>query len=116
MEEVGRRLTFAHQLLHMPKPYSQAQALWAITRASFKAIFNQPIAIFFSLLFPFIFILIFGAFGNRGGVTYRIGIEPGSDTTNEFYLGYLKSVPMIRIMYYPDTIERNKDLLKGRIL
>jgi len=45
------------------QPYSQTKALWAITRASFKAIFANPSAIIFSILFPIIFILIFGAFG-----------------------------------------------------
>lgn len=98
----------------MSKPYSQARALWAITRASFKAIFNQPIAIFFSLLFPIIFILIFGAFGSGGGVSYRIALEPGSDTTNPYFMG-LKMNPQIRFMPYRDTAAMNKDLNRGRL-
>ena len=98
----------------MPKPYSQAKALWAITRASFKAIFNQPAALVFSLLFPIIFILIFGAFGSGGGVSYRIGIEPGTDTTNNFYTS-LKNNPQIRIMRFTDTALMNKELSKGRL-
>ena len=98
----------------MPKPYSQARALWAITRASFKAIFNQPTAIFFSLLFPIIFILIFGAFGDRGGAMYRIGIEPGSDTSNMLFEGF-KASKQIRIMRYADTTTMNSELDKGRI-
>jgi ABC-2 type transport system permease protein len=98
----------------MPKPYSQGKALWAITRASFKAIFNQPTAIFFSLLFPIIFILIFGAFGERGGATYRIAVEPGSDTTNLFY-AQLKNIKQLRIMRYADTAMMNSELNKGRI-
>ena len=96
------------------KPYSQARALWAITRASFKAIFSQPTAVFFSLLFPIIFILIFGAFGNRGGPSYRIAIEQGSDTTNAFYTA-LRNNPMIRISEYPDSNSLNKDLIRGRL-
>jgi ABC-2 type transport system permease protein len=98
----------------MPKPYSQSKALWAITKASFKAIFNQPTAIFFSLMFPIIFILIFGAFGDRGGVTYKIGVEPGSDTANVFFERF-KNVPQIRIIRYPDTTTMNAELEKGRI-
>ena len=98
----------------MPKPYSQARALWAITRASFKAIFNQPTAIFFSLLFPIIFILIFGAFGDRGGVTYRVAIEPGSDTSNFLYT-QLQNIKQLRIMRYKDTATMNSELNKGRI-
>jgi ABC-2 type transport system permease protein len=98
----------------MPKPYSQSQALWAITRGSFKAIFNQPTAVVFSLLFPIIFILIFGAFGNGGGASYRIAIEPGSDTANLFFAG-LKMHPQIRINRYTDTATMNKDLKRGRL-
>jgi ABC-2 type transport system permease protein len=98
----------------MPKSYSQTKALWAITRASFKAIFNQPTAVVFSLLFPIIFILIFGAFGSGGGVSYRIALDPGSDTTNVFFLG-LKMNPQIRFISFADTAAMNKDLNRGRL-
>src|SRR5215213_1602863 len=98
----------------MRKPYSQSRALWAITRASFKAIFNQPAAIFFSLLFPIIFILIFGAFGSGGAPVYRISIENGADTSNAMFMA-LKNNPAIRILNYTDTNALNKDLLKGRL-
>jgi ABC-2 type transport system permease protein len=56
----------------MPQPYSQSKALWAITKASFIAIFTNPLSLVFSLLFPIIFILIFGAFGNSGVPTQRL--------------------------------------------
>ncbi|MEO7924422.1 MAG: ABC transporter permease [Chitinophagaceae bacterium] len=98
----------------MPQRYSQSRALWAITRASFKAIFAHPSAIIFSILFPIIFTLIFGAFGSGGQNVYRIAIEKGSDTTNAFYQT-LKGINAIRIISYPDTIALNKDLLKGRL-
>jgi len=69
----------------MPQPYSQSKALWAITKASFRAIFNQPTAIAFSLVFPIVFILIFGAFGNGGGVSLKVGFDNTSDTSNQLY-------------------------------
>lgn len=100
--------------LRMNQPYSQTKALWAITRASFKAIFNQPTAVVFSLLFPIIFILIFGAFGNRGAETYRITLAPGTDTNNSFYKEMMRS-GRFRIQQYPDTITRNKDMAKARL-
>jgi ABC-2 type transport system permease protein len=96
----------------MAQAYSQSKALWAITRASFKAIFAQPTAIVFSLLFPIIFILIFGAFGDRGAPVYRIALDPSSDTSN-FFFAALKSHPLIRINTYKDTLVRNGDLEKG---
>jgi ABC-2 type transport system permease protein len=96
------------------QPYSQARALWAITRASFKAIFNQPTAVVFSLLFPIIFILIFGAFGSGGGASYRITMAPDADTTGPFFEA-IKNHPQLRIVRYADTVARNKDLVKGRL-
>ena len=98
----------------MSKPYSQSRALWAITRASFKAIFSNPSAIIFSILFPIIFTLIFGAFGNSGGVSYKIALTPGSDTTQGFYTG-LKKIPGVKIIQYADTVLRNNELNKGRL-
>lgn len=94
--------------------YSQSQALWAITRASFKAIFSNPSAIIFSVLFPIIFILIFGAFGNGGQTVYRVAISAESDTSNKFYRTF-RDMPNIRVVNYPDSNALNKDLLKGRL-
>ncbi len=98
----------------MSKPYSQSRALWAITRASFKAIFSNPSAIIFSVLFPIIFILIFGAFGSGGQAVYRIAIDNSSDTSNRFYQE-LRDIKAIRIVNYPDSNALNKDLIKGRL-
>ena len=98
----------------MPQRYSQSKALWAITRASFKAIFAHPSAIIFSILFPIIFTLIFGAFGSGGGVSYRIALTPGSDTSVGFFTG-LKKIPGVKIIEYTDTVLRNKELYKGKL-
>lgn len=98
----------------MPQPYSQRRALWAITKASFRAIFNHPSAIIFSILFPIIFVLIFGAFGKGGAPVYRVAVAEGCDTMNVFYQS-IRANPQIRIVSYPDTVTRNKDLLKGRL-
>lgn len=98
----------------MPQPYNQRRALWAITRASFTAIFKQPTAIVFSLFFPIIFILIFGAFGNDGPPSYKVALSSASDTTNAFY-AVLKNNRQVRIINYTDTASQNNDLNKGRI-
>ena len=107
--------------LHLPtymepsqQKYSQSRALWAITKASFKAIFANPSAIIFSILFPIIFILIFGAFGDGGSPTYRVALAPGCDTANNFFRA-IGNHPQVRIVIYTDTTKRNKDLIKGRL-
>ncbi len=96
------------------QPYSQSRALWAITRASFKAIFAHPSAIIFSILFPIIFVLIFGAFGNGGGISYRVALSANSDTTGRFY-DALDSSQVIRVVRYADSVALRKDLIKGKL-
>lgn len=98
----------------MSQPYRQSKALWAITKASFIAIFTNPISLVFSLLFPIIFILIFGAFGNSGVPTQRVASKPGSDTLNAIY-DSLKANRFVRFVAYPDTVSMNSDLLKGKL-
>lgn len=98
----------------MAQPYSQSRALWAITKASFIAIFTNPLSLVFSLLFPIIFILIFGAFGNSGIPTQRLAIRPGADTTNAIF-DSLKANKYVRLERFTDTALMRSELLKGRL-
>jgi ABC-2 type transport system permease protein len=98
----------------MSKSYSQSRALWAITRASFRAIFSNPSAIIFSILFPIIFVLIFGSFGSGGAPSYRIALAADCDTNNIFFMA-IRNHPQVRIINYADSTVRNKDLIKGRL-
>ncbi len=98
----------------MCQPYSQSKALWAITKASFIAIFANPISLVFSLLFPIIFILIFGAFGNNGVPAQRIAVRPESDTLNPIF-DSLKKSSFVRFSSYTDTALMNGDLIKGKL-
>lgn len=98
----------------MSQSYSQSRALWAITKASFKAIFAQPISIVFSLLFPIIFILIFGAFGNSGVPTQKIAIRAGSDTTNAIF-DSLKANRFVQLLRFKDSAHMTDELEKGKL-
>lgn len=98
----------------MPSNYSQRRALLAITRASFKAIFSNPSAIIFSILFPIIFIMIFGAFGNGGPSRQKIALATGCDTTNVFFDSLTHS-QYIRIVHYKDSAALQKDFDKGEL-
>ena len=100
--------------------YSQLKAFSAILRASFRSILSTPTSLFFSFLFPVIFIFIFGSFGEGNGVHYRIALSDNSDTTNEVY-DSIKANPLITIVSFrnpdgsTDTAARRKALLKDRI-
>ena len=75
--------------------YSNAQAIRALFTASLQSILKSPSAIFFSVAFPLIFILVFGFLG--GGGSYNLSVAPamGSDTTNELF-AELKNIPALR--------------------
>lgn len=98
--------------MEKPSSYSQSKARWAITRASLRALLRSPSAIIFSLVFPFIFILVFGFIGG-GGPTVRIAFDAKSDTMNRFYAA-LTSIQNIRVVK-KDATSLEEDLQKGRI-
>ncbi|MHB1922922.1 MAG: ABC transporter permease [Chitinophagaceae bacterium] len=97
----------------MAETYSQFRAMMAIAKASLKAIFRSPSAVVFSLAFPLIFILVFGFVGG-GGISIKVGIDPGSDINNPLFkeLSSVKSVQQIK---QESNFQMLKDLKKGRI-
>jgi ABC-2 type transport system permease protein len=97
----------------MKGKYNQVRAMWAITRASLKAILRSPSTVVFSLAFPLIFILVFGFIGGSGKVSFKMAVDKTSDTLNPIYAG-IKSVPGINIVNKPEH-EVQEDLEKGRI-
>jgi ABC-2 type transport system permease protein len=96
--------------------YSQVKAMLAITKGSLKAMLRSPSTIIFSVLFPFIFILIFGFLGGDGGVpVYKIAIDEKSDTVNNPFYDSIKASNRIRIVKFKDTTERRTSLIKGKL-
>ncbi|HYM95334.1 MAG TPA: ABC transporter permease [Chitinophagaceae bacterium] len=104
----------------MAQKYNQQKALWAIVKASFRAIFRNPSAIVFSILFPIIFIMIFGSFGEGGPSRNKIAFVPGTDTTSALYDSILIN-PLIKVVSYKsqkgiiDTAKMREDLEKGNL-
>jgi ABC-2 type transport system permease protein len=95
--------------------YSQITAMWAITKASLRAITRSPSAMIFSFIFPFIFILVFGFIGDGGArQSFRVVIDNQSDTANELYHAIIET-PGVIIEKYASIKELNADLQKGRV-
>ncbi len=79
----------------MKRSYSQVRAMLAITKASFTSLLRSPSAIVFSVLFPLIFILVFGFIGGGGRMTFKVGFHPGSDTTSLLFKVLRDSVGLV---------------------
>jgi ABC-2 type transport system permease protein len=97
----------------MKHSYSQIRAMLAITKASFRALLRSPSAIVFSVLFPLIFILVFGFIGGGGRMTFKVGFHPDSDTTNLLYKVLRDSVGLVVIN--KPLADMESELERGRI-
>jgi len=97
----------------MNKPYSNFNATLAIAKASFRSILRSPSAVIFTLLFPLIFILVFGFIGG-GGITVDLGVTKGSDVNNPIYKA-LQSSGVIHLVTNESAEQMNKDLAKGHL-
>lgn len=87
--------------------------MWAVTKASLRATFRSPQAVFFSLFFPIVLIWIFGALGGNGVPSVDVALERNVDTTNDFYLA-LKHNPVLHFVNDKNK-DINDELSKGRL-
>lgn len=97
----------------MTGTYSQAKAMFAITRGSLRATFRSPSAVIFSIAFPLIFILVFGFIGGGGKVSVNIAFDGHTDTTNPIYQA-IKNIAALHVVNKSDA-EIKEDLEKGRL-
>ncbi|MBD3748281.1 MAG: ABC transporter permease [Sphingobacteriales bacterium] len=94
------------------KKYNNIKATLAIAKASFRSILRSPSAVLFSLLFPLIFIVVFGFIGS-GGLKVDVGVAQNNDASSPIY----KALQHIQIVHLVEEDEKsmNQDLEKGRI-
>ncbi len=87
--------------------------MMSIAKASLVAILRSPQAVFFSLFFPIVLIVIFGALSNGRGISFNVAFDAKSDTTNDVYQAIVHS-PFFTVSR--GTEAEMQDLLKkGRI-
>lgn len=110
-DELSNR--FAASFTLMSKQYSQWKAMWAIVKASTKAIFKSPQSVFFSLFFPIVLIVIFGALSGSKGISLDVAFDAKSDSANVLYLA-IKNIPVLNIVKAEEN-ELEDRLKKGRI-
>jgi ABC-2 type transport system permease protein len=65
--------------------YNNLAASWAIARASLISMLRSPTAVVFSLLFPVIFIVVFGSMVDNASLKMKIAFAPQTDTSNTVY-------------------------------
>jgi ABC-2 type transport system permease protein len=98
----------------MPKQYNQLRGAFAIAKASLLAMLRSPTSVVFSLLFPIIFIIVFGAMVDNNAVNLKVGLSEDCDTSNVLYRA-IAQVKMLHLKSYASSKEMHDELAKGRI-
>ena len=92
--------------------YNQVRAMLAISKASLQSILRNPSAVIFTLVFPLIFIVVFG-FIKGNTIKLEVGIHPQCDTASGIYTAFSET-PNVTAVQKP--LPEMQDLLqKGRL-
>ncbi|HVI48620.1 MAG TPA: ABC transporter permease [Chitinophaga sp.] len=98
----------------MPKRYSQLKASLVLAKASLIATLRSPTSVVFALLFPIIFVTVFGAMVDSTAVKVKIALSPASDTTSPLYKA-VKAIGIFDLSPGKDSAALVASLKKGRI-
>ncbi|CAN5579027.1 ABC transporter permease [soil metagenome] len=93
--------------------YNQYKAMLAIAKASFRSILRSPSAVVFTLVFPLIFIMVFGFLGGNG-IRLDVAVSPVSDRQNEIFDTIVYN-PAFNLIFDMNQQEQQVALQKGKI-
>jgi ABC-2 type transport system permease protein len=94
---------------------NQIKAAFTLSRFSLLAMLRSPTSIVFSLLFPIIFITVFGSINPGKPPVMNIALEKGSDTTNLVFKA-IKCIPGLHLQCGASPALITADLKKGHIV
>jgi ABC-2 type transport system permease protein len=90
------------------------RASLAIAKASLLAMLRSPTSVVFSLLFPIIFIVVFGTMVDTTQVIIKVGLSPNCDT-NSLVFKSMSKVSMLHLIPYESEAQLREDLARGRL-
>src|ERR1700735_3093006 len=99
----------------MSRRANQVKAVITIARYSLLATLRSPTSIVFSLLFPVIFIIVFGSIVPNKAPIMKLAVATGSDTSDVVY-NAIKKIPAVSLQGGLSSAEQAEDLKKGRIV
>jgi ABC-2 type transport system permease protein len=98
----------------MHHPYREIKAVLILSKYSLLATLRSPTSVVFSLLFPIIFIVVFGSMIGDQTPVMKLAVGPGCDTVNLLYKAIGK-IPAITLKKGMSAAEQWEALRKGRL-
>jgi ABC-2 type transport system permease protein len=93
---------------------AQLNAALTLSRYSLLATLRSPTSVVFSLLFPIVFIVVFGSMVDQSPLL-RVAVDKGCDTTG-FVFKAIEAIPSIVLIRDLSPEEQSDALAKGRIV
>jgi len=98
----------------MNHPFREIKAVLILSKYSLLATLRSPTSVVFSLLFPIIFIVVFGSMIGDQTPVMKLAVGPGCDTTNLLYKAIGK-IPAITLKKGMSAAEQAEALRKGQL-
>lgn len=95
--------------------YSNARAIRALFIASLQSILKSPSAVFFSVAFPLVFILVFGFLGGGGNYSLSVAAALNANTQSPLFKA-LEQVPVLKWKKAATQAEIDKLMKEGEIV
>lgn len=93
--------------------------VWSLTKAGLKRFWRDPTALFFTIGFPLIFLLIFGAiFGGGGGGNFSSKVAFFNNSDSTFAANFVQQAdedPSFNIQEFVDYAEAEESLTRSQI-
>jgi ABC-2 type transport system permease protein len=94
-----------------PRPVRSA---FIISKFSLLATLRSPTSVVFSLLFPVIFIVVFGSIKTDQPPILKVAVAPGCDTANMIFKA-IEAIPTISLQKTASLTEQTEQLQKGKL-
>jgi ABC-2 type transport system permease protein len=98
----------------MNHPFREIKAVLILSKYSLLATLRSPISVVFSLLFPIIFIVVFGSMVDDQMPVMKLAVGPRCDTVSAVYKA-IAMVPTISLEKGMSDAEQSEALRKGRL-
>ena len=95
--------------------YSQWKAAFAIAKASLISTLRSPTSVVFALLFPLIFVTVFGAMIDNTAVKIKMVVLSSDNKQDSLLLRAVQSIDIFMVSVAEDSLSAITDLQKGRI-
>ncbi len=96
------------------KSTDQLRATLTLSKSSLLATLRSPTSVVFSILFPVVFILVFGSMVGDQTPSMKLALAPGCDTANLIFKA-LEKIPSITLQRNLSPAEQSDALQKGRL-